>query len=76
MTKTRFPANALYRSLSVLPLATASSAVFAHPGDHGADWLQAAMHLLSEPDHLLAIALIALVALGARRVIRRRAARR
>jgi hypothetical protein len=29
--------------------------VSAHPGDHGHDWLMAAWHLLSEPDHLAGI---------------------
>ncbi|MFM8547302.1 MAG: hypothetical protein ACKODB_06800 [Betaproteobacteria bacterium] len=34
----------------------------AHPGDHGTDWLHAVMHLLTEPGHLAAIVLAAVVA--------------
>ncbi len=49
----------------------------AHPGDHGSNWLQAVMHLLSEPDHLAAGALaLAFAFWGIRMLLRRRGAQR
>lgn len=37
-------------TLSAVPMTA-----WAHPGEHGHDWLMAAWHLLSEPDHLVGI---------------------
>ena len=57
-------------------LAVCPVIAFAHPGGHGSDWLQAVMHLLSEPDHLAGGALALAVAVwGLRALLRRRAAR-
>ena len=48
---------------------TYSIQVLAHPGDHGHDWLDAFLHLVTEPDHLAGIVLVALVAgFGVRRL--------
>lgn len=59
-----------------LTLAALPAIASAHPGHHGADWLQAVMHLLSEPDHLAAGALaLALAVWGSRVLLRRRVAR-
>jgi hypothetical protein len=45
--------------------------------DHGSNWLQAVMHLLSEPDHLAAGALaLAFAFWGIRMLLRRRGAQR
>ena len=59
-----------------LTLAALPAIASAHPGHHGADWLQAVMHLLSEPDHLAAGALaLAIAVWGIRALLSRRAAR-
>ncbi len=59
-----------------LMLAALPAIASAHPGHHGSDWLQAVMHLLSEPDHLAAGALaLALAVWGSRVLLRRRGAR-
>jgi hydrogenase/urease accessory protein HupE len=42
--------------------AGASTLAWAHPGDHGHQWLLAVMHLLTEPDHLAGIGLVAVIA--------------
>lgn len=56
-------------------LALAPASVWAHPGSHGADWPQALIHLLTEPDHLAAILLVGMVvAIFARRLLRRSSA--
>ncbi len=48
----------------------------AHPGEHGSSWFAAALHLLSEPDHLAGLAIGLLVALVlARAGLRRLGAR-
>ena len=62
----------LNAKLASVAIATLPSLAWSHPGDHGSDWLQAVMHLLSEPDHLAAaaIALIAAV-VGVRAILRR-----
>ena len=63
----------LVMSGAALVLAGAAPQARAHPGDHGADWMHAVMHLLSEPDHLVAIALALAVAVwGVRAFLRRR----
>jgi len=59
-----------------LVLAACPAIALAHPGDHGSDWLQALMHLVSEPDHLAGGVLAAALAVwGIRALLRRRAAR-
>jgi len=45
-----------------LSMTLTSTPVRAHPGQHGHDWLSAVMHLLTEPDHLAGIALVAVIA--------------
>ena len=64
------------RALGLMPGAIPGIAS-AHPGDHGSNWLQAVMHLLSEPDHLAAGALVLAFAFwGIRVLLRRRGAQR
>jgi len=59
-----------------LLLVACPAIALAHPGDHGSDWLQALMHLVSEPDHLAGGILAAALAVwGIRALLRRRAAR-
>ena len=45
-----------------LSMTITSTLAWAHPGQHGHDWLSAVMHLLTEPDHLAGIALVAVIA--------------
>ena len=77
MSTHRFPIALPLHLRALVPLLAACPAVaLAHPGDHGSDWLQAVMHLLSEPDHLAGGALaLVLAAWGTRALLRRRAAR-
>lgn len=49
-----------------------STAAFAHPGHHGSDWLQAVIHMLTEPDHLASILLAVGVAVLVWRSVRRK----
>jgi hydrogenase/urease accessory protein HupE len=45
-------------SLSMLSLAAMSAAAHAHPGEHGLlSFVQGALHLVTEPDHLAMIAI-------------------
>ncbi len=62
----------LRATCAALVSAALPAAVFAHSGDHGSDWLQAVMHLLSEPDHLAAAALAGVVAVWIARAFIRR----
>lgn len=69
-------AAALRRQLTAGFLAAGLPAVaLAHPGDHGSDWLHAAMHLLSEPDHLGMVLLAIAAAVWGVRLLRRRGRR-
>jgi hypothetical protein len=54
---------------------TLPAQVSAHPGDHGHDWLMAARHLLSEPDHLAGIFVAIAAGLYALRRARKRQGR-
>ncbi|MEN9762969.1 MAG: hypothetical protein RI906_2795 [Pseudomonadota bacterium] len=56
-------------------LVTLPTRASAHPGDHGHDWLMAAWHLLSEPDHLAGIFVAIAAGLYALRWARARRAR-
>ena len=65
------------RAIAAVALAFLTEPVLAHPGDHGSSWLEAAMHVLTEPDHLFGIAIAFGVALWfARAAYRRRNERR
>ena len=68
-------ATRLNSKLAGLVAATLPSLALAHPGDHGSDWLNAVMHLLSEPDHLAAAGLALIVAIACIRVLVRRGRR-
>ena len=67
------PSISMRKTLTGLWLLAAAPAVWAHPGDHGSSWFEAAMHLLSEPDHLAGIMLALVAAVwGVRALLRRR----
>ena len=62
----------LSATLAGLACVTLPTVARAHPGEHGSDWLDAVMHLLSEPDHLAAAILAVIVAIaGVRALVRR-----
>ena len=66
--------NRLARPLAAWSALLASAPVFAHPGDHGAEWLSAMLHMLTEPDHLAGILMAVAVAGLVWRSTRNRAA--
>jgi hydrogenase/urease accessory protein HupE len=68
-------ATCLNSKLVGLVVATLPSLALAHPGDHGSDWLNAVMHVLSEPDHLAAAGLALIVAIAGVRITLRRSRR-
>ena len=60
--------------LSTIAASLTCSVALAHPGHHGSDWLHAAVHMLTEPDHLASILFTVGVAVLVWRSVRRRAA--
>lgn len=66
----------LKRAVAPVALLGLAQPALAHPGEHGSSWFAAALHLLSEPDHLAGLAIGLLVALVlARAGLRRLGAR-
>lgn len=64
-----------HRLIAGLLSAGAPVVALAHPGHHGSDWLEAVMHLLTEPDHLSMILLAVVAAVWGIRQLRRRSRR-
>ncbi len=62
----------LHRLIAGLLAVGVPVTALAHPGHHGSDWLQAVMHLLTEPDHLGMILLAIVAAAWGVRQLRRR----
>jgi hypothetical protein len=71
----RVRATSFATGLGAAFLATLPTRASAHPGDHGHDWLMAAWHLLSAPDHLAGIFIALAAGLYALRRARLRRAR-
>ncbi len=60
-----------HRTFALLPLPF-SSLAYAHPGEHHGNLLNAIVHLLTEPDHLVMAAIAVLVGIAGARFYRRR----
>jgi hydrogenase/urease accessory protein HupE len=73
------PFKTVHSSLAhalVSGIALQAGTAWAHPGDHGHDFLHALMHMLTEPDHLAGIAIVILIAAFGLRRWRKAAASR